>query len=242
MYNESYQHLRNRTALENTWIDFWECDFVAPGTLASKRCCYEQLLTAVVGSTGITMFWSYELTYLFRWFLYAGVVPRLSRQFRSTKTPSPRRGFGPHPSHMTELALGLSFAIEYPLIVAFNPWTQCNGVDYSVPPLRPDETTTQLIIFLVVEEILKSQIIWFFPPCAELEGKHSLNGPHSAACGLSIDYLLPKATLWFAIMAIWMVYALAGLTGKLQMFPIILWLVVRQFWGRSFFFSPIAFH
>lgn len=36
MYNESYQHLSNRTALEKVWIDFWECDFVAPGTLASK--------------------------------------------------------------------------------------------------------------------------------------------------------------------------------------------------------------
>ena len=112
-------------------------------------------------SSGITMFWSYELTYLIRWFLYADFVPMLSRQFRSTKTTSPRRGFGPHPPHIAELALGLSFAVEYPLIVAFHPWTQYNGVDYSVLPLRVDETTIQLIIILVVEKILKSHNLVF---------------------------------------------------------------------------------
>lgn len=186
------------------------------------------------------MFWCYELTYLFRWFLHAGVIPRLSRQSCSAKATSPKKSLGPHPSHMTELALGLSFAVEYPLIVAFHPWTQRNGADYSVPPLRPEETPLQLIIFWAVEEILKSQIMWFFPPCAEPEGKHSLNGPHSAACGLSVDYLLPKATIWFAIMAVWMVYALVGLTGKLQTLPIIAWLVVRQFWGRGFLSRSVS--
>ena len=38
-------------------------------------------------------------------------------------------------------------------------------------------------------------------------------------------------------MTIWMVYALAGFTGNLQVFPVIVWLVVRQFLGRSFFLA-----
>lgn len=134
---------------------------------------------------------------------------------------------------MTELALGFSFAIEYPLIVAFHPWTSYNGVDYSVPLLQPIEAITQLIILSAVEEILKPQIMLLLPPCTgPEESKHSLNGSHSAACGLIVDYLLTKATLWLAIMVIWMVSVLTGITGKLQMFPIIVWVVARQFRGH----------
>ena len=37
----------------------------------------------------------------------------------------------------------------------------------------------------------------FLPPCTgPEESKHSLNGSHTAACCLTIDYLLPKAKLW----------------------------------------------
>ena len=239
MSNKSYRHVRNGTTLENAWSDFWECDFVAPGTLALKRCYYEQPLTDIVRVTGIAIFWCYEMTYLLRRFLPVGSLPRLSQRSCTPKTTNRRRTFGPHPSHITELALGFRFAIEYPLIVAFHPWTQYNGVDYSVPLHQPAETIKQLFVYYVVEEIVKSVITWFLTPCAEpLEGKHSLDGLHSAACGLTIDYLLPKATLWLAIIVNWMVYALTGVTGKLQTFPIIVWVVIRQFWGRTSFLCP----
>ena len=239
MYNESYRHLRDGNALENAWSDFWECDFVAPGMLDSKQCYYEQPLMDVVGFAGIAMFWCYEMTYLLRSFLHVGSLPRSLRNSYTRKTTNRRPTFGQHPSHMTELALGFSFAIEYPLIVAYHPWTQYNGVDYSIPLLQPAETITQLAVITLVEEILKSRIMWFLTPCAgPLEGEHSLNGAHSAACGLTIDYLLPKATLWLGIMVMWTVYAVVGITGKLQMFPIVVWVVVRQFWGRPSLLCP----
>ena len=136
---------------------------------------------------------------------------------------------------MTELVLGLTFAVEYPLIVAFHP-CQLDGISYSIPLHQPIEAIAQFVLICVVEEVWKSQIMWFLIPCTRsAKGKHSLDGPHSAACGLTIDYLLPKATLWFAIMAIWMVSFITGLHGKLQMFPIVLWVAGRQFWGRVSF-------
>ena len=242
MYIDGYQPLRNGAAVKNMWNDLWECDFVAPGTLTLNRCYYEQTLTKMVYFAGITIFWCYEIMYLLRWFLDIRSLSRLSRQLYAPKMKTRRRTLGPHPPHITELVLGLSFAIEYPIIVAFHPWTQYSGVGYSVPLLQPMEAVTQLIIFSAVEEILKSRIMWFLMPCAgTVEGKHSLNGSHSAECGLTVDYLLPKTTLWLAIMVIWMVSVLTGITGKLQMFPIIIWVVVRQFRGHKSFSCPHDF-
>lgn len=242
MHVDNYQYLRNGTAFGKMWNDLCECDFVAPGTSILKKLHCEQPLTKMIDIAGIAIFWCHEITYLLRWFLPGNPVPSLSRQPYAPKTTIVRRALGPHPSHMTELALGFSFAIEYPLIVAYHPWTQRNGVSYSVPLLQPTEAITQFIIFSLVEEILKSRFMWFLTPCAgQSGGKHSLNGPHSAACGLTIDYLLPKATIWMAIMVIWMVYLLTGITGKLQMFQIIVWVVVRQFWGRGSFLCPHGF-
>lgn len=193
----------------------------------------------MVHFTGIAMFWCYEITYLLRWFLDVRSLPWLSLRPQTSEKSCRRRTFGPHPSHVTELALGLSFAIEYPLIVAFHPWVQYSGVGYGTSILRPMEAITQFLIFSATEEILKPHIMWFLAPCGgPAETKHSLNGSHSAACGLTIDYLLPKATLCFAIMTIRIVSVFTKLTGELQMFPIIIWVVVRQFRGRLSFSCP----
>ncbi len=63
--------------------------------------------------TGITIFWCYELLYLCRWspdLLLRIMSPRISYSNPAKRT-SQRRFFGSHPSHFTELALGLDIAI-----------------------------------------------------------------------------------------------------------------------------------
>lgn len=184
--------------------------------------------------TGMIIFWCYELLYLCRWLpglKSSSMFPRIFST-GSIKRMSQRQFFGPHPSHFTELALGLNFAVEFPLIVAFHPSTQYHGIGYNVPFTHPLEVFTQFVILFAVEEVLKPQIHWYFPPCDSKLEKHSLDSSHSAACGLSIDYLLPRATLWLAIAAVGMASLLSGITGRLHMFSIVLWAVLRQFWSH----------
>ena len=184
----------------------------------------------------MAMFLSYEIAYLLRWSFDLKHLPKASQRLSFPNTTiegeSPRR-------HMTEMALGLGFAIEFPLIVAFHPWTMYTGVDYSIVPIRISQTVLQILLFYAVEAASQSKIVWFFPPCTgSKERKHTLNGPHSAACGISLDYLLPKATLFLAIGLIWMTSVVASMVGKLQMSAVIVWVVTRQFWSRSCSSSP----
>jgi len=197
-----------------------------------KILLWEQILIDTEDTTGIIIFWCYELLYLYRWLSGLMMVSRILCA-RTTKMTSRRRFFGPHPSHFTELALGLDFAVEFPFIVAFHPSTQYYGIGYGVPYPCSLDVFTHLIIFFAVEEVLKSQIHRLLPPCDGQLGRHSLNGPHSAVCGLSIDYVLPRATLWLAIPAVGRASLLCGITGRLHMVPIIIWVVLRQLWGHN---------
>lgn len=182
--------------------------------------------------TGIIIFWCYELLYLCRWLPGLKMFSWISCT-STAKTTTQRRFFGPHPSHLTELALGLDFAVEVPLIVAFHPSTQYNGIAYGVPLPHPLQVFAHLIMFLAVEEVLKSQIHRFLPPCDGRVEKHSLNGLHSAVCGLSIDYVLPRGTLLVAITAVGRADLLSGITGRPHMFLVIVWVIFRQLWGHN---------
>jgi len=127
--------------------------------------------------------------------------------------------------------LALDFAVEYPAFFIYCPSNKMtpriDAVSSAIPTFN--NICCQIVVLLIVEHICRIS----FPNFTPLEENH-----HSAAEELSVEFVMPRATLLLGIPLLDNISPGIIPLGKLHFISIVGWLMVRRFvdmkWTRRF--------